>query len=153
MKNYTQTNENDLLVLAKRIIENSFADKKDKGGQPYIYHLFRVSNKVPTTYGNVLKIVALLHDLLEDCPEWTDKALLTLFPKEIVDRVVILTRIKNESYDDYIDRIIKDNTCCVIKKADLEDNMDLTRLNEITENDIDRIKKYHKAYVKILTFI
>lgn len=138
--------------IAVKIIRKAFADKTDKAGKPYIDHLTRVANKVPD-YGSPfheLKIIALLHDVLEDCPEWTEKALRTFFTDRIVDRVVILTKSKFEPYEDYIERVTKDNWACLVKKADLEDNMDLTRLPEITQKDIDRVKKYHKAYQRVV---
>jgi hypothetical protein len=50
-----------------------------------------------------------------------------------------LTKRKSEDYVQYIDRIInhpdKNISClaCLVKLADLEDNMDWTRLNELRQ--------------------
>ena len=34
----------------------------------------------------------------------------------------------------------------IVKMSDLYHNMDLTRLDKITDEDLQRVKKYHKAY-------
>ena len=136
--------------LALKIIKISFRDKKDKAGEPYVNHLVRVSNAVPD-YGlnKELKIIALLHDLLEDCPEWSEKALRALFTDDIVDRVVLLTRKPDQTYHEYITEVLKDGWATVVKQHDLEDNMNITRLNDLTQEDFERLKKYHKAYKRI----
>lgn len=68
--------------------------------------------------------VALLHDLLEDT-DYTVDELKKYFPSTIVDAVFILTKPKDMSYDDYIERIIKsgNNLAFVVKKADMRDHM------------------------------
>ena len=140
--------------IARQIVMHAFANKTDKAGKPYVDHLFRVASKVPDHgVDHELKTIAILHDLLEDCPEWTEGALRVFFSDRVVDTVIMLTRGRSESYDAYIERILKDSWACRVKKADLEDNMDLTRLSYLNEKDIDRIKKYHEAYIKILNAI
>lgn len=143
-------NKNDMKELALKIVTKAFENKTDKGGKPYIEHLKRVSAKLPDYGSGDLKMIGLLHDLLEDCPEWTEGALRCLFDDLIVDKVVILTKLKSENYEDYIERVRKDYWSALVKQADLEDNMDLTRLPEITQKDFERIMKYHKAY-RIIT--
>lgn len=144
--------------IAMDIIGNAFKDKTDRAGMPYIHHLYRVSfqssNKSLSLSKefHCLKTIGLLHDLLEDCPEWTEGALRSLFSDEIVDVVVILTKLKDEKYEDYIERVLRSKYARIVKKADLEHNMDLTRLPEITDKDIERTKKYHKAYNRILAY-
>lgn len=141
---------NEQHTLALQIIDAAFKDKTDLSGKPYVDHLHRVaSNKNVGDY-KPIKIAALLHDLLEDCSEWSEKSLSQLFDSSIVKTVVILTRSPEETYDEYIERLIKDYWATNIKIADLEDNLNLTRLNEITDRDVVRIKKYIKAY-KTLT--
>ncbi len=134
--------------LALKIAEHSFQGKKDLAGMPYINHLKRVANSFHDR--EHLFIIALLHDLLEDCPEWNEKSLRALFGKNIVDSVVVLTRKRDWDYDDYISQILTDAWAIEVKKADLLDNMDITRLTEIKLSDYARLQKYHKAYFRIL---
>ena len=57
-----------------------------------------------------------------------------------------MTRNEGESYMDYIKRIGEDNICRIVKMCDLKDNMDITRLDKLKNEDFNRLKKYHKAY-------
>lgn len=145
--------DQDYVKIASKIIHEAFKDKKDKSGQPYTKHLYHVADKASDCDGRSYSIdihcVGLLHDLLEDCPEWSEKALRQLIPSHIVDAVVALTKGRNEPYADYITRVLHNEIAVLVKKADLEHNMDITRLPELTDKDIDRLKKYHKAYLRI----
>jgi len=69
-----------------------------------------------------------------------------LYPEWIVKAIVTLTRRADENYSDYIKRIKQDDVCTRIKTRDLEDNMNITRLNELTKEDFERLKKYLRAY-------
>ena len=71
----TKEIENELKAYS--IIGEAFENKTDLGGFPYIHHLTRVGKNVNFKY----KPIALLHDLLEDCPEWTYQRLLMYFDK------------------------------------------------------------------------
>jgi len=130
--------------LAYQIAKNAFADKKDKSGKPYLHHLERVAR--PFRDDNMMYCIAILHDLLEDCPEWNEKSLRHLFSKSIVDTVVVLTNGKNEPYEKYIERISESSWATKVKLSDLRDNMDITRLPSLNDKDFERLNKYLKAY-------
>ena len=111
-----------------------------KSGRDYIKHPIRVAESFDDY---TFKTIAILHDILEDT--WvTEDLLRKLFPKNICDAVVALTRKQDESYGDFIKRLSNNVFAAKVKIADLTDNMDLSRLNEITESDIERVKKYCK---------
>lgn len=132
---------------ANDIVREAFKNKTDLGGFPYIYHLYRVADKVKDKH----KPIALLHDLLEDCPEWTYQRLLMYFDRWIVDEVAILTKLTEESYEDYIERVKTSPIAIKVKIADLEDNMNLTRIPyTLTEREIKRFKKYHKTWLELI---
>ena len=134
----------------RKIVKKYFEGKVDKGGNPYIVHLEYVSS-----FGRneKEKIIGLLHDILEDTL-LTKKDLLNMgFSQEIVDTVFLLTHSKSISYNEYIDRIIQSNNkvAMYIKKIDMENNMDLTRLTNTTEKDVKRVnEKYKPNYMKIV---
>lgn len=67
----------------------------DKGGAPYILHPLAVLNRVESMDE---KIVAVLHDVIEDTPVTLEQLQELGFSAEIVEAVRLLT--KNES-DDY----------------------------------------------------
>ena len=139
-----------MIEKAIKIIMTSFNGKVDKGGHSYIRHLERVANNFHT-YDYI--ITALLHDLLEDCPEWSEQKLRLEFPFPIVDAVVCLTKLNNEHYDDYINRVKSNRISLLVKIADLKDNMDITRLKKITDKDIERLKKYHKTWLELSSLV
>ena len=134
---------NTLLRKALDIATNAHKDQIDKAGKPYILHPIRVSERCNTVEE---KIVALLHDVIEDT-EITPTTLLSEgFPEHIVESILSVTKQKNESYDDFVKRCSSNRIGKVVKIHDLEDNMDITRLNKLTENDLQRLNKYLKAY-------
>ena len=115
----------------------------DKGGNAYLLHVLEVMNNVSSIEA---KIVAVLHDILEDT-DCTDFVLKTEgIDDNLVESVNILTH-KNGSYMDYISEVSKNKIAKEVKIADLRVNMDLTRLNRnITNKDLERNKKYMEAY-------
>lgn len=119
----------------------------DKGGAPYILHPLRLMQQMTTTDE---RIVALLHDVVEDSP-WTLDALRAEgFSEEIVAAVDGLTRREGETYEDFIARGASNPLARRVKLADIEDNMDLRRLGEIREKDLERLKRYQRARNAIL---
>ena len=134
--------------LAFEIAKIAFKNKTDKGGKPYFEHLVRVAKRFKDD--DFLYPIAILHDLIEDCPEWNETSLRCLFSENIVSTIVVLTKKDNEDYFEYIDRINQSSWAARVKISDLKDNMDITRLKTITEKDFERLSKYLKAY-RILT--
>lgn len=137
------------LETAELIVKQSFRGKTDRAGRPYIEHLERVKDWIVNDYPNRtdLHCIALLHDLLEDCPEWNEKVLRYFFSDRIVDAVVALTRKPEQNYDDYINQLDGSYDARLVKIRDLKDNMNITRLPKIDGNDWLRLQKYHKAYI------
>lgn len=142
----------DQVELAYYIAQRAFAHKLDRAKAPYIGHLKRVASKVESSTTNQIVLAAAwLHDLLEDCPEWNQKSLLHLFDIDVVGTVMILTKTPEQDYlKDYIPAIKESPWATTIKIADLEDNMDVRRLDKLTPKDLERLNKYHTAY-KMLT--
>ena len=118
----------------------------DKAGKPYIEHPLRVMNQVESEEE---KIVAVLHDIVEDTDISLDDLRNEGFSEEVVSAVECLTKQDGENYDSYIERISFNPLAVKIKLADLEDNRDLTRLPEVTDKDLERIEKYDKALEKL----
>lgn len=138
-----------MIEKAIAIAIEAFEGKTDKGGNPYVEHLWRVREKVRKYENPEIEVVAILHDLLEDCPEWNKNKLLDHFPETVVLAVECMTHKSDEIYADYIEGILLNDIAKIVKVADLEDNMNITRLNELTEKDFVRLRKYHLAYKKL----
>ena len=141
MMNFDELREKAMQIAIK--VHNG---QVDKGGNDYINHPIRVSENCSLDDD---KIVALLHDTIEDGDITAEYLIMQGFPHDIVDAVLSVSRNKDEGYFDFILRCKANPIGRRVKIADLKDNMDITRLNELTEKDIERLKKYHKSY-KIL---
>jgi (p)ppGpp synthase/HD superfamily hydrolase len=127
---------------AAAIAKQAHADQVDKGGAPYITHPDRVAAAVD---GEEAKMVALLHDVIEDS-EWTlDQLRDEGFSEPVVNAVEALTHKDREDYFDAVRRAKANPLARVVKLADLADNSDRTRLGEITEQDERRLEKYARA--------
>ena len=48
-----------------------------------------------------------------------------------------------------LNRVAKDPIAVKVKLNDLLDNMDINRLNELTDQDLHRLNKYLRAYKKL----
>jgi (p)ppGpp synthase/HD superfamily hydrolase len=115
--------------------------QKDKGGHPYFFHPFRVSQGVKSLR---VKVVALLHDVLEDSEKFNFSDFYFL-DEEQKEAIKLLTHNKSVDYFDYIQEVKKNMIAREVKLADLNDNMNLSRLKEITEKDKRRYDKYKTA--------
>ena len=131
--------------LTYKIVQGAFKDKYDKGNRPYIEHLERVAANFKR--GTEAWQVAMLHDLFEDCPAWSPSRLMIYCSDAVVNAVVEHTKKPRKSYADYICKVKENVVAKEVKIADPKDNMDITRLVTITDEDMARLKKYHWAYI------
>lgn len=114
----------------------------DKGGNTYIRHPLRLMEQMDTEQE---RIVAVLHDVVED----SDCELTEIeadFGTEVRDAVSVLTKPDEGDYlTEYIPEIAGNRLAQKVKRADLRDNLDVTRLSEVDDDMCDNIKKYHQA--------
>lgn len=136
-------NYNELYDKALLIAKRAHAGQKDKAGQDYITHPIRVAERCDDPRA---KIVALLHDTIEDSNVTADYLRKEGFREEIVEAVLAVTRREGEDYDDYVRRAAQNELSRMVKRADLEDNMDIRRLPELTDRDVERLRKYLRAW-------
>lgn len=132
----------NLLEKAVKLAEDGHAGQMDKGGLPYIGHPIRVMEKCTTLES---KIVAVMHDLLEDTSVTKEDLEAAGFPDEIIEAVVCITKKKGEEYMSYIERVAQNDLAAQVKLADLADNMRMERIPNPTEKDFKRQEKYKRA--------
>ena len=126
------------------IATKAHQNQVDKASKPYILHPIRVMMKMEN---ETEQIVAILHDVLEDCPDYDEESLRTEgFPSEIVEALSVLNRNNYPDYQAYICNVARNPIARVVKIADLEDNINVLRLNILKQKDFERIKKYHWAH-------
>ncbi|MEC5156162.1 phosphohydrolase [Chryseobacterium sp. MP_3.2] len=139
--------KNELLNKAIKIAQKAHKGQTDKFGAPYIGHLLRVMN-AGKTYDE--KIVGVLHDIIEDCPDITcDFLCKEGFPNEIVFAIECLTKNPpDQDYTEFVKQTEKSPLAVSVKMNDLVDNMDLKRfIQPLTERDLKRLNKYLTAYL------
>ena len=146
MRNILRRKKKLYLDRAIELAKQHHEGQTDKAGKPYIEHPLRVMNQVESEEE---KIVAVLHDIVEDTNISLNDLRNEGFSEEVVSAVECLTKQDGENYDSYIERISFNPLAVKIKLADLEDNRDLTRLPEVTDKDLERLEKYDKALKKL----
>ena len=139
----------DYRLLLPRAIEmaaKEHGNVMNKDGSPYILHPLRLMMKAE---GYADKIVAVLHDTLED-------TLLTAgcledegFPAEIINAIEAITKREGEDYETFIERIALNSLAVRVKLLDLYDNIDVTRLPELGDRELERAAKYHRAIKRL----
>ena len=146
------------LERAIEIAAKAHAGQVDKAGAPYVLHPLRVMLSLTT---EAERIVGVLHDLVEDCEDWTFSRLSEEgFSTEIIEGLMSVTKhdpVKNpvlannaddhaeETYDQFVRRAAASKIGARVKRADLMDNMDWSRIAEPSLNDLSRMIRYKKA--------
>jgi len=137
------------LATLERAIEiavEAHKGQKDKAGMPYVLHPLRLMFKMES---NNEKIAALLHDVVEDS-DWTlDDLKKEGFNSDVIEAVSLLTRDEKDSYDEFIQKAVSNPISKNVKIADINDNLDLNRIDKISDKDYIRIKKYHRVLKSI----
>lgn len=137
----------DQIQLAQQICQEAHYEQFDKAGQPYYLHPFAVADMCETEEE---KVVAYLHDVLEDSEY--DEVYLRMcgFSDKVVEAVKILTKELGEDYMQYIDRVSKNKLATSVKLADLSHNMDIRRTEHRGAEDYARVEKYRAAMKRLL---
>ncbi|HVZ39472.1 MAG TPA: hypothetical protein VHI13_09355 [Candidatus Kapabacteria bacterium] len=133
-----------LIERAVSLAVESHRGQVDKYHQPYILHVLGVAARCRSTEE---KIVAFLHDVVEDTSTTFDDLRAMGFPERVVVAVDCLTRRRGEYYTAFVERIAPNPLARAVKLADLEDNMDIRRSNRpMKVKDAARMEKYRKAW-------
>lgn len=116
----------------------------DKAGQPYILHPLRLMMRLETEEE---RTVAILHDTVEDTPLTLAQLRQEGFSEAVLVALDHLTHRPEQSYEAYMERLRRNVLAVRIKRLDLEDNMDIRRLDEpLTDRDCQRLKKYRRVW-------
>lgn len=131
-------------MKAMRLAYKVHHGQLDKGGMPYINHPLHVAESMRTEDETV---AALLHDVVEDGDVTLPELLREGFSPESVEAVRLLTKTDDTDYDAYI-RSIKDNPIARrVKVADLQHNMNLSRIGMTEENMTPPVRARREKYL------
>jgi (p)ppGpp synthase/HD superfamily hydrolase len=131
-----------MIRAALEFATKAHKDQIRKCGEDYINHPIRVALHVDSV---AQKVVALLHDTIEDTDYRMADIIDEGFSGSIIKSLEAITKRKGEKYLNYLERVNADKTASIVKRADILDNLDLSRLPEITTKDRERCYKYRKA--------
>jgi (p)ppGpp synthase/HD superfamily hydrolase len=137
----TQTLERAIAIAA-----TAHAGQVDKGGAPYILHPLKVMLRMTTLEE---RIVAVLHDVVEDCGVSLDDLRKEGFSEEVLSAIESVTKVPGESYEDFVDRAAQNPIGRAVKLADLEENSDISRIASPGWEDLERIEKYRRAIARL----
>lgn len=137
-----------ILAKAIKFASEKHVDQKDKGGKAYILHPLRIMMRLRTN-DDELMAIAVLHDVVEDCKvSFSDLKFIGMSDR-VIEGVRALTKQFGETYEQFIDRVALNHDAMLVKREDLRDNSDITRLKGISEKDVERMKKYMVAFTKL----
>lgn len=129
------------------IAVEAHAGQTDKAGAPYIFHPLRIMLQMKT---DDERIVAVLHDVCEDCVGWDPARLREEgFSEQIIEALDRVTKRDGEGYEAFARRAAGHPVSRAVKLADLHDNSDLSRIPAPTQRDLQRVEKYRNAIALI----
>jgi (p)ppGpp synthase/HD superfamily hydrolase len=134
------------LERALQIAVQVHAGQRDKSGAAYIFHPIRVMMRCTSTEA---QIVGLLHDVVEDTPVTFEELEGEGFSNTVMEALLLLTHDSQVPYEDYIQEIKSNPIATEAKLADLQDNMDIRRLQEVDDKAVARFKRYLAAYTTL----
>jgi len=142
------------MMTIDRAVEIAVAAHKgqvDKSGRPYILHVLQVMMAGKT---DEERIVGVLHDVVEDT-DWTFEMLRQEgLAESLVEALKCVTKLSSdENYEAFTERVKQNPLAIRVKINDLRSNMDLTRLSQVKEKDVERFNRYVKAYNELIELI
>lgn len=124
MHQWVRHSMSDHTVMAAMLALEAHADQKRMDGKPYIRHVRRVVGRVMARgYSGVFVQAAWLHDVVEDSDIDCDDLYEMGFEAEVVDAVAALTKDRNETYEEFIQRAKRNPIARVVKQADVDDHL------------------------------
>jgi (p)ppGpp synthase/HD superfamily hydrolase len=138
-----------LLHDAIDIAVRAHSGQLDKLGEPYIGHPVRVMERVA---GDEAKMVAVLHDVLEDTSVTPAELRDAGIPDHVVAAVDVLTKRPGERYEAFVRRVREsgDRLAIVVKRADIDDNIDPSRMKRLPSDTRSRLERKYATGLAIL---
>jgi hypothetical protein len=130
------------LERAIAIAAKAHEGQVDKAGAPYVLHPLRMMLRLSKSNE---RITAVLHDVVEDCGVSLETLRAEGFPEQVIEAVDSVTRRPEESYEAFVLRAASNPIGRRVKLVDLQDNSDLSRIEQPTARDYERIEKYRRA--------
>ena len=124
--NSTSNTPDTIEATAERIaISAHLGQFRNDGTTPYIAHCAAVAARLREEGTDEETLaVAWLHDVLEDCPDWTEERLLGEgIPSRLIAAVKAITKTEGEEFEIYIGRVKANSLASKVKVADMLCNL------------------------------
>ena len=95
------------------------------------------------------RLVALMHDLIEDTPVTLEELRALGFEDEVLAALDLVTHKQGDSYADYVIRLKANEVARQVKLSDLRDNSAISRVlyrEDRLPKDLARIQRYVLSY-------
>ena len=132
----------ELTKRAMKLCFDAHKDQVDKSGLPYVFHPFHLAEQMED---ELTTVTALLHDVIEDTAYTMEDLREMQFPEEVLCALKLLTHNDATPYLEYVARIKTNRIARAVKLADLQHNSNLSRLDSVDDNALQRVEKYRKA--------
>lgn len=143
----TENGKSDhLLERCLRLATKVHQGQVDRFGHPFILHVLRV---VTRARNKDERILAAIHDVLERSEHTIEELREKGIPDHVLTALTHITRVPEEDYDGYIDRVSKDRLATLVKVIDLSDKMDLRDVGQLSVADLKRYNKQLEAYQRL----
>ena len=133
-----------MTIMAMKIAYDAHLGQLDYNDVPYIFHPYHLAEQMDD---EISCTVALLHDVVEDTSITLDD-LEQMFPKQVIEIVMLLTHDEKVDYFDYIRKIKTNAIATKVKLADIKHNSNEARSigSNLTQEQLRYWKeKYAKA--------
>lgn len=143
-----------MITLERAIIlaATYHATARDKMGKPYILHPLRVMTSLGLDATDTERMVAVLHDAIEDTELTLDDLREEGLSEEACIALDLLSKKPGYDEDTYFNNIADNPIARAVKIADLKDNMDYNRLKNkrnLQEKDLQRFANYVKRWLQL----
>lgn len=135
-----------LLERAIRLAAKVHKGQVDRFGNPFILHVLRV---IARGHDADERLLAAVHDVLERSDHTVEILRGKGFPEHVLLALRHISRVPNEDYDAYIDRVAQNALATRVKVHDLADKMDLREVGQLSVADLKRYNKQLEAYERL----
>ena len=133
----------DLLYRAIRLAAKVHKGQVDRFNKPYVLHVMRVMMR---GHDKEEQVLGAIHDVLERSTLTVEDLAKKDFPPRILTALQHISRVPEEDYEQYIDRVMEDPLAIRVKLHDLADKMDLLHVDTLSHADLKRYNKQLAAY-------
>lgn len=138
------------LAIAIETAARAHAGRIGEDGDPEVLHCMRVMLRLQA---DDERQVAMLHDVIEDGGMHAQQLLKIGFASDIVQAVEVLTGRPDETYDDYIQRVIQMPLAARVKQADVEEHAQVVGNMAASPEQAMRMANYARARKVLADFL